>query len=88
LDQKRAIFGQNRSEFGILADQVFDVSVLRGDEVLEPPASAHGIGRSYLRGLTKDALIVLDGERLLRDPRLYVDQSPDGDRAPWTKEEG
>ncbi|MGH7435652.1 MAG: chemotaxis protein CheW [Polyangiaceae bacterium] len=82
------VVGENRNEFGVLADQVFDICVLREDEVLDPPAVADGIGRTYLRGVTRDALIVLDGERLLGDPRLYVDRSPDGDRAHWVKKEG
>jgi hypothetical protein len=33
------------------------------------------VGRDYLRGVTADALIVLDGDALLRDPRLFVDQA-------------
>ena len=51
---------------------------LRTDELLELPGSAPGIGRQYLRGVTKGALIVLDGAILLQDDRLVIDQG-DGD---------
>lgn len=64
------VLGENRREFGLLADQVDDVAELRTDGILEPPASAPSSGRPYVLGVTKDALIVLDGARLLRDPRL------------------
>jgi hypothetical protein len=33
-----------------------------------------GVSREYLRGVTKDALLVLDGRALLNDERLYVDE--------------
>lgn len=38
------------------------------------PESVAGVGREYLLGITRKALIVLDGAALLRDPRLYVNQ--------------
>jgi chemotaxis signal transduction protein len=68
------VLGRERAEFGILADAVHDVTPLRVDEVLEPPECVAGVGREYLRGVTTEALIVLDGSVLLRDPRLFIDQ--------------
>jgi purine-binding chemotaxis protein CheW len=82
------VLGRDRNEFGILADQVHDIAAVRDDEVLEPPASAPGAGRPYVRGVTKDALIVLAGARLLGDQRLYIDQSQDIALAQWPNEEG
>ncbi len=69
------VLGGERAEFGVLADAAQEVLRLRTDEVLEPPGSLSGIGREYLRGLTQDALIVLDGKVLLQDTRLVIDQS-------------
>jgi purine-binding chemotaxis protein CheW len=74
------VLGHERAEFGVLADAVFEVAKARLDEILEPPASVAGIGREYLRGVTAEALVVLDGAVLLEDAHLYVDQSRD-DRA-------
>src|SRR5205823_2178792 len=71
------VLGDDRDEFGVLADAVHEVVTLRTNEVLEPPGSVMGIERQYLRGVTKDALIVLDGAALLRDSRIFIDQGDD-----------
>jgi purine-binding chemotaxis protein CheW len=68
------VLGNDRVEFGILVDDVYEVTTLRLEEILEPPGSVAGASRDYLRGVTKDALSVLDGAALLKDERLYVDE--------------
>jgi purine-binding chemotaxis protein CheW len=68
------VLGGDRAEFGILADEAHEVRVLPADAILDPPASVAGIGREYLLGVTADAIIVLDGAVLLRDPRLFIDE--------------
>jgi purine-binding chemotaxis protein CheW len=68
------VLGNERAECGVLADAVHEVTVLRIDEVHEPPGSVAGAGRDYLRGVTAGALIVLDGAALLGDDRLFIDQ--------------
>lgn len=67
------VFGEDRHEFGILADEVHDIVRLGLTDVLEPPASTPSAGRPYMLGVTSTALVVLDGKRLLSDERLYVD---------------
>jgi purine-binding chemotaxis protein CheW len=67
------VLGGDRAEFGVLADEVHEVRVLRTADLLEPPASVAGVGREYLRGVTAEALAVLDGDVLLRDGRLFID---------------
>jgi purine-binding chemotaxis protein CheW len=69
------VLGGDRAEFGILADAAHEVVAVPADAVHEPPPSVAGIGREYLLGVTADALIVLDGTVLLRDPRLFIDQA-------------
>lgn len=69
------VLGADRAELGVLADEAHELRVLSVAELLEPPGSVAGIGREYLLGVTKDALIVLDGARLLADPRLFIDQT-------------
>lgn len=68
------VLGDDRDELGLVADDVDEVRPLRIDAVLRPPGSLEGVGRDLLRGVTADALIVLDGALLLRDPRLFIDQ--------------
>ena len=73
------VLGAERAEFGLLAEEALGVTSLRKDEVLDPPLSAARIGREYLRGITKDALIVLSGEALLKDAGLAVAQDAAGE---------
>ena len=68
------ILGGDHPDFAILVDEVYEVVGLHIDDVLEPPSSVFGMGGDCLRGVTKDALLVLDGEALLADERLYVDE--------------
>lgn len=50
------------------------IASLRVTEVLSPSESILESRREYLMGVTRDALLVLDGARLLHDSRLFVDQ--------------
>jgi purine-binding chemotaxis protein CheW len=67
------VLGGERAEFGLLADAAREVRVVRADEVLQPPGAVAGAGREYVRGVTKEALVVLDGAVLLGDRRLFID---------------
>ena len=68
------LIGAAHPELGILADEARAVVTLREPELREPPETVAGIGREFLRGVTEDALIVLDGERLLRNEQLTINQ--------------
>lgn len=73
------VLGAGASELGMLADAVHAVDALPAKQVLAPPESIAGIGRASLRGVTRNALIVIDGDMLLSDARLVVEQEgPDG----------
>lgn len=78
------VLGVDADELGILADAVHAFGRVPAIEVLEPPGSVTGGGdtmgggiggtwRTLLRGVTRDALVVIDGSMLLADPRLIVD---------------
>lgn len=67
------LLGGERVEFGLLADAVHEVLPLRVEDVLPPPEAVAGAAREYLRGLTAEGLVVLDGARLLQDQRLVID---------------
>jgi purine-binding chemotaxis protein CheW len=71
------VLGSGHAEFGVLADEVHEVTTLRVDEAHEPPESVVGVGRAHLRGVTEHALILLNGAVLLNDARLFVDQGPE-----------
>lgn len=68
------VCGEDRPEFGVIADDVSDVADMSFDNlVTELPFEAEN-GRDCIIGVAKDAVIVLDGEALLRDRRLYIGQ--------------
>lgn len=71
------VLGRGRPEFGVLADSTRELVVLPPNEILPPPPSVSTGARHYMRGVTKEALVVLDGEVLLDDRRLYCDQGDD-----------
>ena len=48
-------------------DDVIDISELSAQELREAPEQGTGRTRKYVRGVTRDALIVLDGAALLND---------------------
>jgi purine-binding chemotaxis protein CheW len=64
--------GNRRIEFGILADEVHEIVQLASADILPPPLLKDEEGSRRVRGVTKDALVVLDGAALLEDERLYV----------------
>jgi purine-binding chemotaxis protein CheW len=77
-DLSRAVvLGGDHAAFGVLADAAYEVTTLRTDEILEAPGSVAGVAREYLKGVTAQALVVLDGAVLLQDARLFIDQGED-----------
>lgn len=65
------VLGDERPPIAILADAARELVTIDAAAVREPPDAAR-LARTYLRGVTDDALIVLDGDVLLDDPRLYL----------------
>ena len=64
------VVGAEGPEFGILSDEVIEVRVIPVDAALE---SESGFARDrVVRGVTPEALVVLDGKGLLTDARLFV----------------
>ncbi len=72
------VLGTEHADFGVLADSVQAIDHLAAEQVLGAPESVSGIGREYLLGVTRDALIVLDGAALLADTRLFVTEADAG----------
>jgi len=72
------VLGVEGPEFGVLVDAMREATMLRADHLLDPPGSVAGVGREHLRGVTEDALIVLDGRVLLREEAFYIDQADEG----------
>lgn len=66
------VLGRDGAEIGVLADEARELLSIDVSEIQDPPESVTRIGKQYLRGVTRDALIVLSGDVLLDDQRLLV----------------
>jgi purine-binding chemotaxis protein CheW len=68
------VMGVETPEFAVLADRTEAVASLPASDIL-PPSNFHtGIARQYLRGVTRSAVVVINGAQLLHDPRLFIDE--------------
>jgi purine-binding chemotaxis protein CheW len=59
-------------ELGLLADVIVGVGAVALDRLQPSLPTLHGIRADYLRGIGDDGLVVLDLDRILRDPRIIV----------------
>lgn len=76
MDRSRVIvLGAANPEFGIIADSVQEVSRASLEELLPNQVFDEERARECVRGVTRDAMIVLDGDALLSDQRLFIDAS-------------
>ena len=66
------ILHDEQMEFGILADKVEGIRVIYDEEILPVPQNITRIGEEYLKGITKNRIIIIDANKLLRDKNLIV----------------
>lgn len=67
------VLGLEQVEFGVLADEVTEVGVETIKAVMPVPPSIAKSGRRFLRGVTSDAKLILDGKSLLECADFIVD---------------
>ena len=61
-------------EFGLIADVIVGVDLVDAAEMHPPPATFSGVNASFVKGITKELLTILDGARILGHPGLIVDE--------------
>jgi purine-binding chemotaxis protein CheW len=66
------VLGTDSAAFGIMVDDSHRHVELETEDILPPGPDWPDEVRPLVRGVAKDALIVVDGEALLSDPRTYV----------------
>lgn len=72
-DLNKVIIIHNRvMEFGILADAVFGAGRIPLRDIQPSLPTLTGIRAGYLRGLTKEGLVVLDAEKILSDKKIVI----------------
>ena len=59
-------------EFGILADAVCGFRSVPSGELLQSLPTLTGIREEYLKGVTGERLVVLDGKKLINDAKIMV----------------
>ncbi len=62
--KKVIIVHNNHMKFGVLADQIIGVGHIPMDYIQNPPQTLHDDQKKYLRGVTKNSVIVLDVEKI------------------------
>lgn len=61
-------------EFGILADTILGMRRIGLEEIQPSLPTLTGIRADYLKGVTAERLVILDGGKILADPRIIVDE--------------
>lgn len=67
------VLGEERDELGIAVDDVVEVTRVRTVDVLPPARAAREYSRDWIRGVTCDAVVILDGRAILNDQQLHID---------------
>lgn len=65
-------------EFGILADALVGVRMVPTSELQSSLPTLTGIREEYLKGVTKERLVILDAEKLLADKKIIVHDNIQG----------
>lgn len=71
---KVIILCNERMEFGILADVVEGTQSVASKDILAVPPTVTGIGEKYLKGVTKEHIVLLDAESILNDENIIVNE--------------
>jgi purine-binding chemotaxis protein CheW len=63
-----------RMEVGILADEVLSIRDIPLENLQSVPTTLTGIRADFIRGVTREALVVIDAEKLLLHRGIVVDE--------------
>lgn len=68
------ILKNEQMSFGLFCDQVIALQSISANTLQPQVAGLNGLRNALLKGITKDRLIVLDGNKLLNEDSLVVNQ--------------
>lgn len=69
---KLIILRNEQMEFGILADEVLGARAIALEAIQATPPTVSEIGAEYLRGVTAECVIILDGQKILGNEKIIV----------------
>lgn len=59
-------------EYGILADAILGIRTIPESETVPGLPTLTGIRQDFLKAITQDQTVILDGKKLLSDPKMVV----------------
>ncbi len=65
-------------EFGIVADAILGVRWVETADILPAPATLFGVDLGFLRGFTRDQVVILDAGAILAHPGIVVNEEVSG----------
>ena len=68
------VLSNDHMEFGLLADELLGARMIAADNMQSSLPLASDILSKYLKGITTEGLIVLDGEKILSDEGMLIDK--------------
>jgi purine-binding chemotaxis protein CheW len=71
---KVIIIRNDNMEFGIVADLVEGTKTIKIDEILPAPINVTGIGETYVKGVTKEHIVILETDVLLNDEKIIMQE--------------
>ena len=69
---KVIILQSDEMEFGILADEILGTTRIPESAIQASLPTLTGVRADYLKGVTGDRIVILDGEKLLTDEKMVV----------------
>ena len=69
---KVIILQSDEMEFGILADEILGTERISESAIQRSLPTLTGVRADYLKGVTGDRVVILDGEKLLSDEKIVV----------------
>lgn len=73
-ESKALILEQDNMAFGIIVEEIKGVASLFASELQQPLPSMTGIHLEFVKGISKDCLVVLDGRKLLNSSTVVVEK--------------
>jgi purine-binding chemotaxis protein CheW len=71
---KVIILQSKEMEFGIMADAIVGVKAIAKKEILPTLPTLTGIRADFLKGVSSERLVILDGAKLLADSHLIINE--------------
>ncbi len=77
VEQKLIILSDSQKEFAILSDGIIGIQRLSMDNIEPSLPTLTGIRQDFLKGITRDGIVILDGQKLLLSKHIMVDETAD-----------